>query len=397
MSIRKSLMFVWLLVAASALMAVYACQGGDEPTATSIPTQPPTSTNTPLPEPTDTPVPVPIATDTPVPIPTNTPKPVPTDTPEPEPTDTPAPEPTDTPVPEPTNTPVPPPTPKPPTPPTPTPVVDPTVTATPMPPPAEAGMTVDEYIETCASTIGPFASNGVPLGITNGQLSEIIGNFHMLFSGMNPPPEIAEWHNVQLDVWTAMQDALGQQPADQPFNPEILIEVMFANFEAMMSIQISQELMDRIVAAGCTGNLVDAEQLTQEDTLPVEEPEPSDSTPDDVLAEVEVYAAGCAGLGQQSAAPPENTTYGETAEGVSLIIDLFITLMPPDILVDWHNAQLGFFEGVKEIAEAEPADEPLDQTKMFALIPVFQALEAARIELPEDIHAILVEAACITQ
>ena len=259
-------------------------------------------------------------------------------------------------------------------------------------------MTVDEYIETCASTIGPFASTGVPPGITNGQLYEIIGNFHMLFSELNPPPEIADWHNVQLDVWTAMRDVLEQQPADQPFNPEILIEVMFANFEALMSIQISQELMDRIVAAGCTGNLVDVEQLTEEDaTLPVEEPEPSVSTPADVLAEVEVYATGCAGLGQQSAAPPEGVTYGETAEAVRLIVDMFITLMPPDILVDWHNAQLGFFEGVKDIAEAEPANEPLDQTKMFALIPVFQALEAARIELPEDVHAILVEAACITQ
>ncbi|MXZ02485.1 MAG: hypothetical protein F4Y88_02080 [Chloroflexi bacterium] len=394
MSIRKSLMFAWLIVAVSALMAVYACQGGDEPTATSIPTQAPTSTNTALPEPTDTPAPVPTATDTPVPIPTNTPKPVPTDTPEPEPTDTPEPEPTDTPEPEPTNTPVPPPTPEPPTP---TPVVDPTPTATPVPPPAEAGMTVDEYIETCASTIGPFASTGVPPGITNGQLSEIIGNFHMLFSELNPPPEIADWHNVQLDVWTSMRDALDQQPADQPFNPEILIEVMFANFEALMSIQISQELMDRIVAAGCTGNLVDVEQPTEEDTLPVEEPEPIAKTPADVLTEVEVYATGCAGLGQQAAAPPEGVTYGETAEGVNLIIDLFIALMPPDILVDWHNAQLGFFEGVKEIAEAEPANEPLDQTKMFALIPAFQALEAARIELPGDVHAILVEAACIAQ
>ena len=387
-------MFVWLIVAVSALMAVYACQGGDVPTETSIPTQAPTSTNTALPAPTDTPAPVPTATDTPVPIPTNTPKPVPTDTPEPEPTDTPAPEPTDTPVPEPTNTPVPPPTPEPPTPTT---VVDPTPTETPVPPPAETGMTVDEYIETCASTIGPFASTGVPPGVTNGQLSEIIGNFHMLFSELNPPPEIADWHNVQLDVWTAMRDALDQQPADQPFNPEILIEVMFANFEALMSIQISQELMDRIVAAGCTGNLVDVEQPTEEDTLPVEEPEPIAETPADVLAEVEVYATGCAGLGQQAAAPPEGVTYGETAEGVNLIIDLFIALMPPDILVDWHNAQLGFFEGVKEIAEAEPANEPLDQTKMFALIPAFQALEAARIELPEDVHAILVEAVCIAQ
>lgn len=375
-------------------MAVYACGGGDEPTATSIPTQAPTSTNTPLPEPTDTPAPVPTATDTPVPIPTNTPKPVPTDTPEPDPTNTPTPEPTDTPVPEPTNTPVPPPTPEPPTP---TPVVDPTATVTPVPPAAEAGMTVDEYIETCASTIGPFASTGVPPGVTNGQLSEIIGNFHMLFSELNPPPEIADWHNVQLDVWTAMRDALDQQPADQLFNPEILIEVMFANFEALMSIQISQELMDRIVAAGCTGNLVDVEQPTEEDTLPVEEPEPIAETPADVLAEVEVYATGCAGLGQQAAAPPEGVTYGETAEGVNLIIDLFIALMPPDILVDWHNAQLGFFEGVKEIAEAEPANEPLDQTKMFALIPAFQALEAARIELPADVHAILVEAVCIAQ
>ena len=392
MFIRKSLVFVWLLVAVSALMAVYACQGADEPTPTSIPVQAPTATNTPMPEPTDTPEPVP--TDTPAPIPTDTPVPEPIDTPVPEPTNTPEPEPTDTPVPEPTNTPVPPPTPEPPTP---TPVVDPTVTATPVPPPAEAGMTVDEYIETCASTIGPFASTGVPPGVTNGQLSEIIGNFHMLFSELNPPPEIAEWHNVQLDVWTAMRDALSQQPADQPFNPEILIEAMFANFEALMSIQISQELMDRIVAAGCTGNLVEFEQPTEEDPLPVEEPEPMASTPADVLAEVEVYATGCAGLGQQAAAPPEGVTYGETAEGVNLIIGIFINLMPPDILVDWHNAQLGFFEGVKEIAEAEPANETLDQTKMFALIPVFQALEAARIELPEDVHAILVEAVCIAQ
>ena len=119
--------------------------------------------------------------------------------------------------------------------------------------------------------------------------------------------------------------------------------------------------------------------------IPVEEPEPSASTPDDVLAEVELYVDWMRGSRDSNRlhhpkAQPTALTDGRR----QFIIDMFITLMPPDILVDWHNAQLGLFEGVKEIAEAEPADEPLDQTKMFALIPAFQALEAARIELPQD-------------
>ena len=72
-------------------------------------------------------------------------------------------------------------------------------------------------------------------------------------------------------------------------------------------------------------------------------------------------------------------------------------LEPPDVLLDWHSAQLALFEGVKEIADAEPANDQLDQTKLFALIPYFQAVEAALGELHADVESILVEAACIAE
>ena len=108
-----------------------------------------------------------------------------------------------------------------------------------------------------------------------------------------------------------------------------------------------------------------------------------------------MFAAGCAGLGELAAGPPEGATWGETSEGVGLIIGALSALEPPDVLVDWHAAQLGLFEGIKKIADAEPANDQLDQTKLFALIPQLQALDAALLEMAADVEAILIDAGCI--
>ena len=383
MLIRKNIVSVALLVAVSALMAVQGCAEDQEPTPTSIPTQPARSTDTPVPVPTDTPVPIP--TETPVPAPTDTPVPVPTDTPVPAPTNTPAPAPTDTPVPEPTNTPIP----------------DPTHTPVPTAPepaptPVETALTVDQYLEVCSTSIGPVASTGLPPDITNGALSELIGNYHAQFSGLNPPPEIVDWHDLQLDIWMAMMVALDRQPKDELLNPIVLLEPVFSNMEALFGLQLDQELMDRLNAAGCTGTLVDLEEMSVDEPL-VEESQPSAETPVDVLAEVEMYAAGCSGLGQLAAGPPEGATYGETSEGVGLIIGLMSTWTAPDVVQDWHDAQFALFEAVKEIVDAEPASDQLDQLKLFALIPKFQAVDAALAGMASDVEAILVEAACIAE
>ena len=402
--IRKSFASVTLLIVSVALLAVQACAEDPEPTATPIPVHVPTATDTPIPEPTDIPepdptsTPIPVPTATPAPIPTDTPEPVPTETPVPEPTNTPAP--TNTPVPEPTHTPIPEPTSTPLPDPTPTPVAMATKAPEPTTLPVETVLTFDQYLEVCSSVIGPAAAAGVPPDIKNGELSEIIGNYHLLFSELNPPAEIADWHNLQLDIWVAMIEALDRQPKDDPLNPIVLLEPVFANIEALFSLQMSQALMDRLNEAGCTGNFVDLEETTTEN-VPVEEPQPSIETSvetsPEVLAEVADFAAGCAGLGEQAAGPPADATWGETSEGVGLIIEVLGAMEPPNVLSDWHSAQLALFEGVKEIADAEPANEPLDQTKLFALIPYFQAVEAALGEMAADVEAILIDAACIAE
>ncbi|MCY4474365.1 MAG: hypothetical protein OXC83_02895 [Chloroflexi bacterium] len=387
--IRNKIVSVTLLVAVSALMAVQACSEEPVSTPTPVPTQPPRATDTPVPVPTDTPEPAP--TDTPVPVPTDTPVPVPTDTPVPAPTsipvptDTPVPEPTDTPVPEPTNTPIP----------------DPTSTPVPVAPeaaptPVETALTIDQYLEFCSTSVAPIASTGLPPDITNGAVSELIGNYHAQFSGLNPPPEIVGWHDLQLDIWMAMVEALDRQPKDELLNPIVLLEPVFANLEALISLQLDQDLMDRLNAAGCTGSFVDLEETSVEEPL-MTEPQPSAETPADVLAEVRMYAAGCSGLGQLAAGPPEGATYGETSEGVGLIIGLMSTWSAPEVVQEWHNAQLALFEAVKEIVDAEPASDQLDQSKFFALIPNFQAVEAARAAMATDVAALLVDAACIVE
>ena len=154
--------------------------------------------------------------------------------------------------------------------------------------------------------------------------------------------------------------------------------------------------MDRLNAAGCTGDFVDLDEMSGEE-LPLEDPQPSAETPAEILAEVEVFAAGCAGLGQLAAGPPEGATWGETSAGIGMIIAVLSALEPPDVLSDWHGAQLALFEGVKEIADAEPANDQIDQTKLFALIPHFQAVEVTLEEMSADVEAILIDAACIAE
>ncbi len=406
MYVRKYIASIALLIAVSAPMAVQACAEDPDPTATSIPVEARAATHTPAPEPTDTPAPVPtdtpvpVPTDTPVPAPTNTPVPIPTNTPVPEPTDTPTPtnppepEPTNTPIPEPTNTPIPEPTNTPIPEPTNTPVPTPTTAPEPTRMPVETALTVDEYLEVCSTVVAPAAATGVPLEITNGELSEMIGNYHVVFSELNPPAEIEDWHNLQLDIWMAMREALDRQPTDEPVNPIVLLEPVFANIEALFSLQISQDLMDRLNAAGCTGNVVDLEGMTTEEP-PAEETQPSAGSPAEVLAEVEAFAAGCAVFGELAAVPQAGSTWGETSEGLGTIIELLGAMEPPETLLDWRTAQLTLLEAVKEIADAEPANDPLDQTKLFALLPEIQAVEAALGELAADVAGILFGAGCI--
>ena len=135
----------------------------------------------------------------------------------------------------------------------------------------DTALTVDQYLEVCSNLIAPAAAMGAPPDITNGELSEIIENYQTLFSELNPPEEIADWHELQLDIWMAMREALDRQPKDDQVNPIVLLEPVFANMEALFSLQISQEMMDRLNAAGCTGNFVELEGMTTEEP-PATEP-----------------------------------------------------------------------------------------------------------------------------
>ena len=124
------------------------------PTATPVPTAPPT----PQPTPTPTSTPVPTATPTPQPTPTPTSTPVPTATPTPQPTPTPTstPVPTATPTPQPTPTPTSTPVPTA----TPTPQPSPTPTSTPVPTatPTPAGPAVEVNNLECGGERSSFAN-----------------------------------------------------------------------------------------------------------------------------------------------------------------------------------------------------------------------------------------------
>ena len=114
-------------------------------------------------------------------------------------------------------------------------------------------MSLDEYTEWCS---GMVSIEDPPEGITYGEYSSGVAEFIEEAESINPPVEVAEWHNAAWSVPRAMKSLADAQPKDDVvdalafFTPSILS--LGEDMEKAKN-NLAPEVLERLVEAGCIG------------------------------------------------------------------------------------------------------------------------------------------------
>ena len=217
---------------------------------------------------TPTPAPTPAPTDTPTPAPTNTPRatstPVPTNTPTatltPVSTPTPISAPADTPTAAPTNTPRATSTPVPTN--TPTSTLTPVPTATPSPTRAPP-LGVSDFLRQCEAETeslaaalevsfesADIAGDAEVEDITWGEYAVLTDSLLTAYGGLEPPPELREYHQANLQVIKALNENALAHPSEDSFAHAFAVhfmELFAVLFEIGFDESKPQEERDRLI------------------------------------------------------------------------------------------------------------------------------------------------------
>ena len=111
-----------------------------------------------------------------------------------------------------------------------------------------ARMSLEEYASLCAQ----YADDEIPEGATNGEVSEALARSIELMESVNPPPEVADYHNETLSYGNALKGLVDSQPKDEQPNLlafVVLIPQGLAVEDAMNSLD--PEVRRMLAAAGC--------------------------------------------------------------------------------------------------------------------------------------------------
>ena len=109
-------------------------------------------------------------------------------------------------------------------------------------------MTLEEYVSNCAQ----YADDEIPSDATSGEASEELARSIEVMESINPPPEVADYHNKTLAYGKALKRLLDAQPEDE--QPNLLAFLVLAPqglaLEDAMN-DLDPEVRRRLVAVGC--------------------------------------------------------------------------------------------------------------------------------------------------
>ena len=101
---------------------------------------------------------------------------------------------------------------------------------------------------------------------TNGEVSTFYTGLIERMESLDPPGEIADWHDRVLAGWTAMKKLNDAEPQDAIFDPFILFsdsEILFLFGEVEEAFnEIPADVRERLATAGCTDD-ADSEPIGQ--------------------------------------------------------------------------------------------------------------------------------------
>ena len=109
-------------------------------------------------------------------------------------------------------------------------------------------LSLEEYAELC----GDYAGDEIPEGATSGEVSEELKRSIELLESINPPREVADYHNETLSFARNMKRLLDVQPEDE--SPNLLAFLVLA--PQMQALEDSMTNLDpevrrKLAAVGC--------------------------------------------------------------------------------------------------------------------------------------------------
>ena len=114
--------------------------------------------------------------------------------------------------------------------------------------PGSSQMSLQEYASLCAD----FAGDEIAQDATGGEVSEELARAIELMESINPPPEVANWHNESLSYGKAVKRLVDLQPEDETPNPFVFL-ILLPQVRALEDTMndLAPAVRVTLAAAGC--------------------------------------------------------------------------------------------------------------------------------------------------
>ena len=268
-------------------------------------------------------------------------------------------------------------------------------------------MSLDEYVEVCGAPTPVDSDEEIDLEAFSAAVVEQIG----VLGSIEPPEEVAAWHDALLAYLRALQDTLDDAPDGEGAElDEFLFSAVFSlAFEHGAALEgavgaMAPEVQERLRAAGCLDDEESADVEDEEfsdfdaggmadEPAPAPTGDPEPPPPAGSLTSVDEYAAACAEYAGDDI--PEDATNGEVAAEMARSIQVMEGIDPPPELTDLHASVLAFAAAIKDIADAQPQDEVGNPFAYVIVLPRLGEIEAALDALDPEVRARLATFGCL--
>ena len=114
--------------------------------------------------------------------------------------------------------------------------------------PGLSPMTLDEYASRCAE----YADDEIASDATNGEVSDELARSIEVMESIDPPPEVADYHNETLALGKALKRLVDLQPGGEMANPFAFLILLpqMQKLEDTMN-NLDPEVRRTLAAAGC--------------------------------------------------------------------------------------------------------------------------------------------------
>ncbi len=270
-----------------------------------------------------------------------------------------------------------------------------------------SAMSLDEYVAACGAPTTVDFDEDFDLEAFSTAVVAQIG----VLESIDPPEEVAAWHDAMLAYLRALQDTLDDAPDGEGAElDEFLFGAVFSlAFEHGPALEgalgaMAPEVQEQLRAAGCLddeesadfedGELSDFDAEGVADVpapAPARDPEPT--TPAGSVTSFDEYAATCAAYAGEDI--PDDATNGEVAAEMARSIQVMASIDPPPELTDLHESVLAYAAAIKDIADTQPQDEAANLFAYVIVLPRLGEIEAALDALDPEVRARLATFGCL--